>query len=257
MWTWSGNGGLAGPFDHASNSHPAEWLAALIDEDVGAFRSSSLLLPLQELETVHLVAFQVVDAISAALEPMMVRFGRSMSSQGKYEAAFRENDIDETVLPSLTHETLKELGVTAVGHRLKLIDAIAALRSDASGKTLSVDAATTSSAPSAHPVDRTERRQVTVMFSDMVFSRNAASYFPRPRLRSQSTMSMIVTPPGFSLQHIILGAAQRGRGAASGFGESAREPEPATGGARPAVLACRTQTRELWQDWTVLQGAAG
>jgi hypothetical protein len=31
----------------------------------------------------------------------------------KYEAAFRENEIDETVLPSLTHETLKELGVTA------------------------------------------------------------------------------------------------------------------------------------------------
>ena len=29
---------------------------------------------------------------------------------GKYEAAFRENEIDETVLPSLTHETLKELG---------------------------------------------------------------------------------------------------------------------------------------------------
>ena len=33
----------------------------------------------------------------------------------RYEAAFRENEIDETVLPSLTHETLKELGVTAVG----------------------------------------------------------------------------------------------------------------------------------------------
>ena len=32
---------------------------------------------------------------------------------GKYEAAFRENEIDETVLPSLTHENLKELGVTA------------------------------------------------------------------------------------------------------------------------------------------------
>jgi hypothetical protein len=29
---------------------------------------------------------------------------------GKYEAAFRENEIDETVLPSLTHEILKELG---------------------------------------------------------------------------------------------------------------------------------------------------
>ena len=48
---------------------------------------------------------------------------------------FRENDIDETVLPSLTHENLKELGVASFGHRVKLLDAIAALRSDASGKT--------------------------------------------------------------------------------------------------------------------------
>ena len=36
---------------------------------------------------------------------------------GKYEAAFRENDIDETVLPGLTHETLKELGVASIGFR--------------------------------------------------------------------------------------------------------------------------------------------
>jgi hypothetical protein len=60
---------------------------------------------------------------------------------GKYEAAFRENEIDETVLPSLTHETLKELGVTAVGHRLKLLDAIAALRCEAGAKTPSIAAA--------------------------------------------------------------------------------------------------------------------
>ena len=49
---------------------------------------------------------------------------------GKYEAIFRENDIDEAVLPSLTHENLKELGVASFGHRVKLLDAIAALRSD-------------------------------------------------------------------------------------------------------------------------------
>ena len=53
---------------------------------------------------------------------------------GKYEAAFRENEIDETVLPSLTEEHLKQLGVTALGHRLKLLEAIAALRNDAGGK---------------------------------------------------------------------------------------------------------------------------
>jgi class 3 adenylate cyclase/predicted ATPase len=89
---------------------------------------------------------------------------------GKYEAVFRENEIDETVLPNLTAEDLKELGVTALGHRRKLLDAIAALRNDASGKAPSVDAATASAAASAHPEDRAERRQVTVMFSDLVGS---------------------------------------------------------------------------------------
>jgi class 3 adenylate cyclase len=88
---------------------------------------------------------------------------------GKYEAVFRENDIDETVLPSLTHENLKELGVASLGHRVKLLDAIAALSSDAGGNTPSVDA-TASSAPSVPPEDRAERRQVTVMFSDLVGS---------------------------------------------------------------------------------------
>jgi hypothetical protein len=34
----------------------------------------------------------------------------------RYEAAFRANDIDETVLPSLTHENLKELGVASLGN---------------------------------------------------------------------------------------------------------------------------------------------
>jgi SAM domain (Sterile alpha motif) len=41
-------------------------------------------------------------------------------------ASFRENDIDETVLPTLTAEDLKELGVASFGHRRKLLDAIAA-----------------------------------------------------------------------------------------------------------------------------------
>jgi class 3 adenylate cyclase len=88
----------------------------------------------------------------------------------RYEAIFRENDIDEAVLPSLTHENLKELGVASFGHRVKLLDAIAALRNDAGGKAPSADEATTSSAPSTHPEDRAERRQVTVMFSDLVGS---------------------------------------------------------------------------------------
>ena len=47
---------------------------------------------------------------------------------GQYEQAFRDNEIDERVLPSLTAEDLKDLGIVSVGHRRKLLDAIAALR---------------------------------------------------------------------------------------------------------------------------------
>jgi hypothetical protein len=84
----------------------------------------------------------------------------------RYEATFRENDIDETVLPGLTAEDLKELGVASLGHRRKLLDAVAALRADASGK--GPEAPPTEKIGSAE--DRAERRQVTVMFSDLVGS---------------------------------------------------------------------------------------
>ena len=88
----------------------------------------------------------------------------------KYEAVFRENEITEKVLPSLTAEDLKEIGVGPVGHRRTLLEAIAALRADATGKAPSAETAAPPSAPSAHPEDRAERRQVTVMFSDLVGS---------------------------------------------------------------------------------------
>jgi hypothetical protein len=45
----------------------------------------------------------------------------------QYEQAFRENEIDARVLRSLTVEDLRDLGVTLVGHRRRLLDAIAAL----------------------------------------------------------------------------------------------------------------------------------
>ena len=44
----------------------------------------------------------------------------------RYVPAFRENEIDERVLPSLTAEDLKDLGVTLVGHQRRLLHAVAA-----------------------------------------------------------------------------------------------------------------------------------
>ena len=45
----------------------------------------------------------------------------------RYEAAFCDNEIDWAVLPELTADDLKDIGVTAVGHRRKLLEAIAQL----------------------------------------------------------------------------------------------------------------------------------
>jgi SAM domain (Sterile alpha motif) len=58
----------------------------------------------------------------------------------QYEAAFHENKIDDTVLPSLTAEDLKDLGVGFVGDRRKLLDAIVALRTETSAPTPLSDA---------------------------------------------------------------------------------------------------------------------
>ena len=85
----------------------------------------------------------------------------------QYEAAFRENAIDDSVLPSLTAEDLKELGVDAVGHRRKLLNAIAALRADANAKATPSDSLATIDTSAK---ESAERRLLTVMFVDLVGS---------------------------------------------------------------------------------------
>ena len=75
-----------------------------------------------------------------------------------YEQAFRDNGVDLDVLPRLTAADLKEIGVSAVGHRRKILDAVGdltAARLEAAGQK---------------PPDRAERRQLTVMFCDLVGS---------------------------------------------------------------------------------------
>jgi class 3 adenylate cyclase/predicted ATPase len=104
--------------------------------------------------------------VATPLKSGVKRTTRILRSLGleQYEAAFRKNAIDDTVLLNLTAEDLKDLGVGLVGHRRKLLEAIAALRVDA-GK------------------DTAERRQVTVMFSDLVGSTALAARMDPEDLR--------------------------------------------------------------------------
>src|SRR5271156_53929 len=91
----------------------------------------------------------------------------------RYVPAFLDNEIDWEVLPKLTSEDLREIGVAAIGHRRKLLDAIAALGTEvpttAMTPAFALAATPAPSASPARPADA-ERRQQTVMFCDLVGS---------------------------------------------------------------------------------------
>jgi class 3 adenylate cyclase len=90
---------------------------------------------------------------------------------GQYEDVFRDNGVDGAVLPKLTVDDLKEMGVAGVGHRRKIIAAIEDLSVSAAVTTRTIKpASTTSPASVPQPTDSAERRQLTVMFCDLVGS---------------------------------------------------------------------------------------
>jgi class 3 adenylate cyclase len=95
----------------------------------------------------------------------------------RYAPGFRDNEIDWEVLPKLTSEDLREIGVAAIGHRRKLLDAIAAL-----GATLPTAAVTAASTDASAPTNA-ERRQLTVMFCDLVGSTPLSVRFDPEDLR--------------------------------------------------------------------------
>ena len=91
----------------------------------------------------------------------------------RYAPAFSDNDIDATVLTSLTGDDLEKLGVTSVGHRRKLLDAISGLSVQQApvGTTnaVPIDTVRPRDRIEAHPT-HAERRQITALFCDLVGS---------------------------------------------------------------------------------------
>jgi class 3 adenylate cyclase len=90
----------------------------------------------------------------------------------RYEQAFRDNDVDAEVLPELTEADLERLGVASLGHRKKLLREIATLRDGSASpstvtRTRSVPCG---EEPGPAETGQAERRQLTVMFVDLVGS---------------------------------------------------------------------------------------
>ena len=87
---------------------------------------------------------------------------------GQYEEKFRDNKIDADLLPRLTVDDLKDIGVSVVGDRRRLLDAIAVIAGAG-------PASPTKSAPSKGLQASAERRPITVMFCDLVGSTSLAA----------------------------------------------------------------------------------
>src|SRR6516165_1594505 len=96
---------------------------------------------------------------------------------GQYEALFRANEIDADILPELTDLDLKELGVP-LGHRKRLLRAI-------SGLAATEPSAAPAASTGAKLHDAAERRQLTVMFCDLVGSTALSVRFDPEELREE------------------------------------------------------------------------
>jgi class 3 adenylate cyclase len=96
----------------------------------------------------------------------------------QYAAEFAANHIDAEILPELTADDLVGLGVTSIGHRRKLLAAIAALPAEAPQSAVK-----TAPAAAAAISAEAERRQLTVMFCDLVGSTALSARFDPEDLR--------------------------------------------------------------------------
>ena len=83
---------------------------------------------------------------------------------GQYAQRFAENDIDFAILVDLTDQDLEKIGISSLGHRRRILRAIAELSDP--GKAVQRSNASAEPDPPAMARDTAERRQVTVMFSD-------------------------------------------------------------------------------------------
>src|SRR6478752_10843040 len=97
----------------------------------------------------------------------------------EYIQRFTDNDIDFTILSDLTDQDLEKIGIASLGHRRKLLRAIANLETIEKG----TPAVGVASPAAPLPLDTAERRQVTVMFSDLVGSTALSTHMDPEDLR--------------------------------------------------------------------------
>ena len=156
----------------------------------------------------------------------------------QYAQSFAENGIDADVLPQLTGDDLKELGVTAVGHRRKLLTAIEALGSPSPPPPPAWAALEGASSAQAEAAASPQRRHLTVLFCDLVGSTALSARLDPEDLREvirryhAMVADTVRTQGGFVAQYM-------GDGALIYFGYPAAHEDDAERAVRAALLICK------------------
>src|SRR6516164_3916016 len=96
----------------------------------------------------------------------------------QYADAFEANDIDTDLLTQIDDQVLKDIGVSSAGHWLRLRNAIAKLAATSITEGIS-------EVPASPPPSEAERRQLTVMFCDLIGSTALSVRFDPEELREE------------------------------------------------------------------------
>jgi class 3 adenylate cyclase len=178
---------------------------------------------------------------------MAVDVGEWLKSLGleQYEAAFRENGVDAEVLPTLTGEELKDIGVSLIRHRRRLLEAIAKLQNNdgTPSQTVRPSGDHPASIPATDAASHAgERRQLTVMFCDLVGSTALSEKLDPEELRdllhAYRTLcgDVIARYDGFVARYV-------GDGILTYFGWPAAHEDDAERGVRAALEIVETVRR--------------
>jgi class 3 adenylate cyclase len=153
---------------------------------------------------------------------------------GQYDALFRANEIDADILPELTEVDLEKLGLP-LGHRKRLLRAISGL---AAAEPLAVPFASTG----AKPEDAAERRQLTVMFCDLVGSTALSTRFDPEELREEIRAYQNAVS-GVIARYDALVAKYMGDGVLAYFGYPRAHEDDAERAVRAGLEIAATVTR--------------
>jgi class 3 adenylate cyclase/tetratricopeptide (TPR) repeat protein len=172
---------------------------------------------------------------------------------GQYAQAFREHDIDAEVLLRLTAEDIAAIGVTSIGHRRKLLDAIAALATKNSVGEIS---ASSDLHPQLRSSRTAERRQLTVIFVDLVGSTELSQRLDPEDLRDamrhyQDAVAGCITRYGGYVAKFL------GDGVLAYFGWPQDFEDQAERAVHAGLAAIRAIEAVMLNDSTTLRGRIG